>query len=140
MIRSLLATGLCLLANIGVACDLGGSKLTSSDSTSSNLVELESGVILHYRSDPTPLPVAQHFSMHFLVCRGEQSLVPDAFKLDARMPTHGHGMNYKANIEIQHDGLVAATGMLFHMPGSWQIRVDLSYDGLGRQVKIDYRL
>jgi hypothetical protein len=130
MTRSLIAVSLCLVSNIAVACDLAGGET----------VELEAGVTLHYQFQPSPLPVAQHFSMQFLVCRGDRPLVLDGFKVDALMPAHGHGMNYKAKIENQRDGLVEATGMLFHMPGPWQISVDLSYDGFDRQVKIDYQL
>jgi hypothetical protein len=130
MMRSLVAAGLYLISSHGIACDLAGSEM----------VELETGVTLHYRIDPSPLPIAQHFSMPFLVCRGGQPLALDSLELDALMPTHGHGMNYKANIEIQHDGLIEATGMLLHLPGPWQISVDLSNDDLARQIKIDYQL
>lgn len=130
MNRTLVAAGLCLLSNIGFACDLAGGET----------VELEAGVTLHYRIEPSQLRVAQHFSMQFLVCRGDRSLVLDGLKVDALMPAHGHGMNYKASVESQRDGLVEASGMLFHMPGPWQISVDLSYDGFDRQVKIDYQL
>ena len=140
MIRPLLAAGLYLIGNIGVACDLAEGDLAGADLAGYNMIELESGVTLHYRIEPSPLRVAQHFSMQFRTCRGEQSLKPDSFKVDALMPKHGHGMNYKADIDIQRDGMVEATGMLFHMPGQWQIKVDLSYDGLARQVKIDYQI
>lgn len=130
MIRPLVAAGLYLASNIGAACDLTGGET----------VELESNVTLHYRIEPSPLRVAQHFSMQFRTCRGEQPLKLDSFKVDALMPKHGHGMNYKADIEVQRDGKIEATGMLFHMPGQWQIKVDLSYDGLAQQVKIDYQI
>lgn len=127
---ALVAAGLYLVSNVGLACDLGGAET----------LELESGMTLHYRIEPSPLRVAQHFSMQFRICKGGQTLKPDAFKVDALMPRHGHGMNYKADIEIQQDGLVEARGMLFHMPGEWQIELYLSHDGLARQVKIDYQI
>ena len=51
------------------------------------------------------------------------------FKLDATMPSHGHGMNYTPAytvlaqssdmIKVQVDGLV------LHMPGDWQWLVEL---------------
>jgi hypothetical protein len=130
MIRPLTAAALYLIGNIGVACDLTGGET----------IELDSDITLHYRTDPSPLRVAQHFSMQFRACRAEQSLKLDAFKVDALMPKHGHGMNYKANIEMQRDGLYEATGMLFHMSGQWQIRINLSYDGHAQQVKVDYQI
>jgi len=130
MIRSLLAACLCLVSNVGVACDLAGGES----------VELESGVSLHYRIEPSALLVGRHFSMQFLVCRDGGALVPDGFRIDALMPAHGHGMNYKASVELQPDGLVQAAGMLFHMPGSWQVRIYLSYDGRERRVELDYQV
>jgi hypothetical protein len=96
MIRPLVAAGLYLIGNIGVACDLAGGDLDGD-----KVVELEPGITLHYRIEPSPLRVAQHFSMQFRACRGVQSLRLDGFKVDALMPKHGHGMNYKAHIEIQ---------------------------------------
>jgi len=98
MNRPLVAAGLYLISNIGIACDLSKAEM----------VELDSDVTLYYRIEPAPLRVAQHFSMLFRACQGGQTLKPDAFKVDALMPKHGHGMNYKADIEIQPNGLVAA--------------------------------
>jgi len=130
MIRSLLVACLGLVTNLGVACDLAGGES----------VELEPGVSLHYRIEPAELLVAQHFSMQFLVCGEGGALVLDGFSVDALMPAHGHGMNYKASVELQPDGLVEANGMLFHMPGSWRIRLDLSYDGRERRVELDFQV
>lgn len=130
MIRQLLVAGLCFHAGNSLGCGLDGDEVLGLDGDTS----------LHYRFEPEPLRVAEHFSMQFRLCRAGQVLVPDAFKFDASMPSHGHGMNYRARIKIDAAGQVEATGMLFHMPGPWQIRIDLSYDGLERQAIIDYPL
>ena len=98
------------------------------------------GAMLHYRIKSPPLIVAQHFSMQFLLCRGESVLAVEGFKLDALMPAHGHGMNYKASINWLDDGLVEASGLLFHMPGQWRITVNLTYGGVARQTQIDFEI
>jgi len=130
MMRSLIITGLCLVSNVVGACGLDGSKI----------VNLEAGVALYYRFEPPQLTVSEHFSMYFNVCREGESLALDRFKIDAVMPTHGHGMNYLVGVVTRPDGVIETTGMMFHMPGFWQIRIDLSYNGDDRQVRIDYQL
>lgn len=40
---------------------------------------------------------------------------------DARMPAHGHGMNTQATTTRNEDGTFGVTGMLFHMPGHWEM-------------------
>jgi hypothetical protein len=98
------------------------------------------GAMLHYRIKSPPRTVAQHFSMQFLLCRDETMLAIEDFKLDASMPAHGHGMNYKASINWLDNGLVEASGMLFHMPGQWRVTVNLSYDGVARQTQLDFEI
>ncbi|MGB5330701.1 MAG: hypothetical protein WBO58_21015 [Gammaproteobacteria bacterium] len=97
-------------------------------------------LMLHYRIKSPPLTVAQHFSMQFLLCRDATTLAIEDFKLDASMPVHGHGMNYKASINWLDNGLVEASGMLFHMPGQWRVTVNLSYDGVARQTQLDFEI
>lgn len=44
----------------------------------------------------------------------------DLVGADARMPLHGHGMNYAPTIETAN-GAARTDGWLFHMPGTWDI-------------------
>lgn len=130
MMRSLIIAGLCLVSNAIAACGLDGGKV----------VNLDAGVALYYRFEPSQLAVAEHFSMYFRVCREGESLEPEKFKVDAVMPKHGHGMNYPVGVVTRPDGVIETTGMMFHMPGFWQIRIDLSHDGNHGQTRIDYQL
>lgn len=45
--------------------------------------------------------------------------------VDARMPQHNHGMNTRPNVEKVADGQYSVTGMLMHMPGEWELYVDV---------------
>jgi len=114
--------------------------LLACDFASSERVSPGDGLMLHYRIKSPPLTVAQHFSMQFLLCRDETVLAIEGFRLDALMPAHGHGMNYKASIDLLDDGMVEASGLLFHMPGQWRVTVNLIYDGIARQTQLDFEI
>lgn len=102
--------------------------------------ELEPGLTLFYRVKAPPIAVTRHFSMQFLVCEQGVAAAVKRFKLDARMPAHKHGMNYRAAIVIGEDGLINASGLLFHMPGRWRISVDFATEAAIHQVKLDYQI
>ena len=42
-------------------------------------------------------------------------------RIDATMPAHRHGMNFRPTIVAIGPGLYRAEGMMFHMPGTWQL-------------------
>jgi hypothetical protein len=54
------------------------------------------------------------------------------------MPAHSHGMNYRASILPRDEGLFEAQGLMFHMPGKWQLRLDFTLEGEAGQVRLDY--
>lgn len=72
-----------------------------------------------------PPPMAQPFSMQVQVCADNVSTL----SVDATMPAHQHGMNYTPQITTLGDGLFQIDGMVFHMPGEWEIRVSADHDG-----------
>ena len=49
---------------------------------------------------------------------------------DAAMPQHGHGMNVKPTVKSLGGGRFRVEGMLFHMPGSWELYLDLVRAGV----------
>ena len=42
------------------------------------------------------------------------------------MPDHGHGTNYQARTSELGEGRYRVRGLLFHMPGLWEIYVDVA--------------
>lgn len=79
-----------------------------------------------------PIPMADPFDAEVEVYTDEsmsQRAAYDRLILDAGMPHHGHGMNVVAELEQRADGSWVARGMLMHMPGRWQIYVDVFDDG-----------
>jgi hypothetical protein len=73
---------------------------------------------------PAPLPLAEFFALDFAVCARDGRTVASP-RVDATMPAHGHGMNYRPSITALGDGRFRADGLLLHMPGQWQLTFDV---------------
>ena len=70
-----------------------------------------------------PINTGERFSIGIMVC-GE-TLETAEVEMDATMPAHKHGMNYIPEVKKTGPEQLQATGMFFHMPGQWQVTVDL---------------
>ena len=46
-------------------------------------------------------------------------------KIDATMPAHGHGMNYRPVATVAAPGHYRFTGLMLHMPGTWRVTIDV---------------
>ena len=64
--------------------------------------------------------LAEPFQISIMACRVDMP-PPDRIVFDATMPAHRHGMNYQPRIMDVGDGVYQIDGLLFHMPGTWQI-------------------
>lgn len=82
-----------------------------------------------FTPSPAPIPVGRHFSLDIAVCRGDAPAQAAQLKLDADMPAHRHGMNYRPSLRAIGPGRYQAQGYLFHMPGSWRFIFDVADGG-----------
>ncbi len=74
-----------------------------------------------------PITVGKHFAIDVQVCPADAVLA----RVDATMPEHQHGMNYRPSIQRvgnAKDGRWRAEGLMFHMPGRWELRLDVRLD------------
>jgi len=79
---------------------------------------------------PDPIPLNQYFRLKFQVQDAQNNILKTAqIKLDAGMPEHNHGMNVKPLVKNLGQGIFEARGLLFHMPGYWEIYVDIEDKG-----------
>jgi hypothetical protein len=78
-----------------------------------------------WRSEPSTITVGQPFVLHITLCPSTATLS----RVDASMPAHRHGMNYKPSIKNMGPGLWRVEGLLWHMPGLWELRLDAQHDG-----------
>jgi hypothetical protein len=46
-------------------------------------------------------------------------------RVDARMPEHRHGMNYRPTITATGEGRYRAEGLMLHMAGKWELVFEL---------------
>lgn len=90
------------------------------------------GAQLAYRVDPAPA-VGRMVAVEVTACDG---LVLDGF--DARMPRHGHGLNYRPRIAADGPDRYRVEGVLFHMPGAWQFVFDVRAGGNARRLTTDF--
>ena len=73
-----------------------------------------------YRTQPRRIEVGQHFTVELAVCPRGETPPPESVRVDAYMPEHRHGMNYRAAVVEEGAGRYRADGLLFHMPGRWE--------------------
>ncbi len=79
----------------------------------------------------TPAGVIENgklFAIEVRVCPASAVIT----RVDATMPEHQHGMNYRPSIQrigATQDGRWRADGLMFHMPGRWELRFDIQADG-----------
>ncbi len=79
-----------------------------------------SGYQIAFAPSRMPIEVGKHFEVSLEVCPESGSAVPDTVRVDADMPAHRHGMNYRAAVKAIGAGKFAADGLMFHMPGQWR--------------------
>jgi hypothetical protein len=91
------------------------------------------------QTSPDPVPMNQPFSVSFTVAPKSPG-ADFTVEVDARMPAHGHGMNVAPKLTRAPDGSYRADGMLFHMPGHWEMYVDITRAGRSERAQVDIDL
>ena len=80
--------------------------------------------MIAFRPDPLRIEVGAPFSLILNICT-KKNQPAELVALEATMPEHKHGMNYKPTIVAGKDGRYRADGLLFHMPGRWELNFDV---------------
>ncbi len=98
-----------------------------------------------YRVVPGPITIGKHFAVAMLVCPHAGVTSPASVTVDATMPEHRHGMNYKPSVKFEYGGgqgfRYRAEGMMFHMAGSWELKIEVraggKIDRLTRRIVVE---
>lgn len=69
--------------------------------------------------------VSRPFVAEFALCPDTARLV----RADAVMPEHRHGMNYRPTLERAAPARWRSEGWVLHMPGRWELRLDVEHGG-----------
>jgi cytochrome c peroxidase len=97
---------------------------------------LESGrFVVSFRAEE--IAVSRHFALEIAAC-ARSGPPPSALKVDAHMPDHRHGMNYKAEVTRTGPGRWRAMGLLFHMPGKWEFLFEIDGERLSRVFQLSF--
>ena len=88
-------------------------------------------VQLAWRAEPQAIVVGQPFAILVSVCPATVQLT----RVDATMPEHRHGMNYRPTLRALGDGLWRAEGLLWHMSGRWELTLDLQAKGQNHRLR-----
>jgi hypothetical protein len=123
MIPALLAVW--LAAAPAPACELPGGGAQRIESP---------GHVVLYRASPEPR-VGEHFALDFAVCPA-----PEGVRVDATMPEHRHGMNYRPTITALGGGRYRAEGLMFHMAGRWELVFEVRAGGGTERLAQSLRL
>ena len=115
---------LALLAPAAQACELPGGPSQKLQSATYTVL---------YRTPP--LKVSEHFAVEFAVCPA-----PESVRVDAWMPDHRHGMNYRPAVAAQGGGRYRADGLLLHMAGRWELVFELRSSGGTERLAHSVRL
>jgi hypothetical protein len=104
-----------LAAHGAIACDApdGFSRLATPEAE------------IAYRWEPREPKVGQFFTAEVIACRAPLPGPVGKIVLDAQMPAHGHGMNYRPAARPAGPGRFHFTGLMLHMPGTWRLTFDL---------------
>jgi hypothetical protein len=124
-----LVTGLALLGAPVQAKDKAegadcGADLPAADRVIAADPTHAAGVAVAFVPDPSPWAVSRHFGLRGVLCGPARLL-----RVDADMPAHRHGMNYRPTLQWQEAGRFTAQGLMLHMPGRWRIRFEVETQG-----------
>ena len=94
-------------------------------------------VAISYRTIPAAIEVGKPFVLELAACPKKGAAVAGRVRLDAHMPEHRHGMNYRVKVVTLADGRYRSEGWLFHMPGRWEFVFDLGAERLTNSIRIE---
>ena len=78
-----------------------------------------------YARMDTP-PLSAPFKIEITFC--DLAEVAKALEFDAVMPAHQHGMNFNVDVAKMADNRFEVSNVVFHMPGLWELRIDVEVD------------
>jgi hypothetical protein len=78
-----------------------------------------------WKVEGAPIAVGRQFAIEVQLCPASAVLA----RVDASMPEHRHGMNYRPSVKSLGAGRWRVEGLMFHMPGRWELQLDVKADG-----------
>ena len=101
-----------------LAAPLAARAECAADGKTSTLMS-EGPVQVVVQPRPQPIEVGRPFELLLTLCPAQAELV----RVDATMPAHRHGMNYRPSVHKEGEGRWRVEGLLWHMSGLWELQV-----------------
>ena len=129
------------LAGLTPSCDRHAASAADDASDPAVLTTREGLYRIEWSSEPNPIPLNSDFELLARVLDSDGTSVSSAeLYVDATMPDHGHGMVRQPRVEPSGGGRFSVRGMLFHMPGRWQLRFEAIVEDVGDVAVVDLEL
>jgi hypothetical protein len=92
-----------------------------------NVLKIEGArYVLAWRPIPAPIRAGEFVTLEVGVCARDGQPRPATLRVDATMPEHKHGMNYRPSVTPKGTDRFAADGVMLHMAGHWEIVFDIN--------------
>lgn len=85
----------------------------------------QAGIELAWQAEAGRLAVGQPFALRVQICPASAKLL----QVDATMPEHRHGMNYRPSVKPLGDARWHVEGLLWHMAGRWELAFEVDAGG-----------
>jgi hypothetical protein len=83
-----------------------------------------------FTSEPAAVQVGEPFELLVTLCPATAKLAG----VDATMPDHRHGMNYQPTFKPAGNSQWRVEGMVWHMVGRWELRLDTTLAGVPHRL------
>jgi len=137
--RRLLVLLVLALFSLGHGCEEHGEDDYYDDKNLTAEAVTEGGLTVAYTTSPSPIPIAEEFSMTIEVGDDAGPVQLQGLELRGDMPAHGHGMNVEPVVTDLGDGVWSLDPLLLHMPGHWELEVAVQVDGVWDSALFDVR-
>ena len=98
------------------------------------------GYRVTYRPSTGAIPLNEPFDIRFSIEPTPSPAEGAGVAVDAEMPAHHHGMTRAPQVTCVGKGSYLATGLLFHMPGHWQLHFDITEAGKTDRAEVGIEL
>jgi hypothetical protein len=132
-----------LLAGAAQGCAAGLRRTGGAPAPERGRTSSGSSFYVVYSPIPDPVPLNQLFRLNLAVYEGDSRSRPAAdteLLVRGWMPEHEHGMNLVPEVHPLGGGRFAVEGMLFHMPGRWQLEVEIRRNGAAERATFEIQV
>lgn len=129
-----------LIALALAGCDGGTSAPPAAASGKRSLESNDGRYKVELETKPAAIEVNQPFDVTLTVTPKSGAAKDLGVAVDARMPAHFHGMNRVAKVTPAGANTWKAEGLVFHMPGHWELYVDITEGGATERAQMDVNL